>query len=289
MPLIAIDPELCRRDGLCARICPKVFSWVTEGSVPVVAHEDSCNACGHCVLVCPSGAIRQAGCPPEKVFPAGSQLMPSYEQLRDLIRTRRSIRTFQKRGVDREVMEKVIDGARFAPSAKNSQSTQFTVVQDKAVLTAISSTTAEWLGKVAVRLRNPLWRKLYYLAGERDTEEVKQWVGQFDLIAERAREGSDMILFHAPALLLFHAHARIRLADVNANLALQNSTLIACSLGLGAFYAGYVVTACSHNKAVLRLIDLPKGHKVYGGLAIGYPEVKFSRWIERNPASIKWV
>lgn len=289
MSPVTIDPERCKKDGLCVRICQKVFSQEADGSIPVVAHAASCNSCGHCVLVCPSGAIRQIDCPSEIIHPVRADLMPSYEQVREMIVARRSIRTFQERTVEKEIIEKIIDGARFAPSAKNAQSTQFTVVQDKSLLHAIASSTAEWLHKIARRLRNPLWRKLYLLSGERDVEEITRWISQFERIAERMRKDIDLVLFEAPVLLLFHADKTIRLADVNATLALHNAMMLASSLGLGSFYTGYVVTACSHDRAVPRLVDLPRKQKVYGGLALGYPAIQFSRWIDRRPAQIKWL
>lgn len=52
---VAVDPGLCRKDGLCVRVCRKVFSQEEEGSAPVAARPEFCNSCGHCVLVCPSG------------------------------------------------------------------------------------------------------------------------------------------------------------------------------------------------------------------------------------------
>lgn len=289
MSLVTIDRERCKKDGLCVRICQKVFSQEAKDSVPRVAHEGSCNSCGHCVLVCPSGAIHQVDSPPENVHPVRTDLMPSYEQVREMIVTRRSIRTFQERPVEKEIIEKVIDAARFAPSLKNTQTTQFTVVQDKPLLHAIASTTAEWLGKVAKRLKNPLWRKLYMLRGETDIEQVLQWINQLDLMAEKMRRNVDLVLFGAPLLLLFHADETMRSADVNATLALHNATMLASSLGLGSFYTGYVVTACSHDRTIPRLIELPKKQRVYGGLALGYPAIKFSRWIDRKPAQVKWM
>jgi nitroreductase len=64
--------------------------------------------------------------------------------------------------------------------------------------------------------------------------------------------------------------------------------LIASSLGLGTLYTGYVVAASGRDKTIQRLLKLPKKHKVYGGLALGYPEITFSKWIDRNPAVITW-
>jgi nitroreductase/NAD-dependent dihydropyrimidine dehydrogenase PreA subunit len=290
MPLVTIDPERCRKDGLCVRICQKVFSLKTTNSVPEVVHEGSCNSCGHCVLICPSEAILQKDCAPEMTHPVRSDLLPSYEQVHEMIVSRRSARTFQERSVERDAIEKVVDGARFAPSAKNSESTEFIVICDKSLLRAIAQATAEWLGKVARKLRNPFWRELYLITGAtRDENEVKRWIEQFEDIAERMGENKDLVLHGAPALILFHADRRIRFASENANLAVQNATFISSSLGLGSFYTGYVVSAIGREKRIGRLLALPQKHKVYGGLALGYPGLTFSRWIERKPAKITWL
>ena len=167
---------------------------------------------------------------------------------------------------------------------------QFIVVRDRSLLRAIAQTTAEWLHKIAGRLKNPVWRKFYLLVGAtKDEEEVKRWATQFDDIAERMGKDIDLVLYHAPALILFHADKRIRFANENANLAVQNATLVACSLGLGSFYTGYVVLAYKHDRTMRKLLPLPEKHRVYGGLALGYPAVRFSQWIERNPAKITWL
>lgn len=223
------------------------------------------------------------------IRPVQGSLIPTYGQVREMVVSRRSTRSFNSRAVEREIIEKVIDGARFAPSAKNTQSTQYMVIREDSLREAIAEETALWLGKAALRLRNPVWRKLYLLRGAaRDAEEVTRYIGQFEFIAAGMREGRDHILFGAPVLLLFHADHAVRFAEANANLALQNATYIARSLGVGSFYTGYVVTAFNYNKAMRRLIGLPPGHRVYGGLALGYPAVEFSRWIDRNPPVITW-
>ena len=72
------------------------------------------------------------------------------------------------------------------------------------------------------------------MVGERDAQEIKRWISQFERMAEKANKGSDVILFDAPVLLLFHADKKVRFGEANANLALQNGTMAAISLGLGA-------------------------------------------------------
>jgi len=205
------------------------------------------------------------------------------------VRARRSIRNFFEKPVERELIEKVIDAARFAPSAKNIQSTQFVAIDDRETLRRVASLTAAWLGRSAKKLRNPVVRAVYLMRGLTTKEEFGRWVGQFELTARNMEKGIDTILYGAPALVLFHADRSARFAEANANLALQNATFAACALGLGTFYTGYVVSACIHDKAIPEMVGVPKGHRVYAGMTLGHVKIGFSRWIDRDPAKIQWI
>jgi len=50
------------------------------------------------------------------------------------IETRRSIRKFTERPIEKELIEKLVSEAQFAPTWKNAQTTRFTAVTDRAVL-----------------------------------------------------------------------------------------------------------------------------------------------------------
>ncbi len=81
----------------------------------------------------------------------------------------------------------------------------------------------------------------------------------------------------------------VRFAEANANLAVQNATMVASSLGLGSFYTGYVVLACSRVKELAEVIKVTKNHRVYAGLALGHPAVAYPRWVERKPPEVTWL
>jgi nitroreductase len=56
----------------------------------------------------------------------------------ELLRLRRSIRAFENRPIDRDLLEKIIDAGRFAPTARNVQPWEFVVVTESRTLKAIS-------------------------------------------------------------------------------------------------------------------------------------------------------
>ncbi len=69
------------------------------------------------------------------------------ERCLDLLLTRRSVRKFEGREVSDELLRKVLDAARYAPSARNSQPWEFVIVKDRKLI--------EELGKVH-RYASPL-------------------------------------------------------------------------------------------------------------------------------------
>ena len=129
-----------------------------------------CIACGQCVAICPHGAISHSEFPATTIRSIQFEQMPTTEQVMALLKTRRSIRAFRDKPLARETIETIIDGARFAPSGHNSQSTEFLVVQDRAVLNQVSAMVIEYLKFEIRRFANPLFRTLALLADREKAE-----------------------------------------------------------------------------------------------------------------------
>ena len=50
MYAVTIDTERCKKDGLCAMICPKgIFVQREKLTIPELEDKEGCIACGHCV------------------------------------------------------------------------------------------------------------------------------------------------------------------------------------------------------------------------------------------------
>lgn len=290
MSQITINPDLCKRDGICVRGCPaEVYVQREKGARPEVVYGEFCIACGHCVALCPHGAIHHEAYPAGSIQPILKEGIPPYDRVLELVRSRRSTRAFRDQPVEKELIEKMIAGARYAPSAHNTQSTEFIVIQDPALLKQISRLTADYLEKIIKLLRNPVTRFFMRLVEGKKVQGAIRALDGFEQLIRALRQGRDRILHEAPALILFHADQSTVFAEANANLALQNAALIAQSLGLGSFWTGYVVSVCNRDDRIPRLLSLPKGHKVYAGLALGYPQFPFRNWVERRPPRVMWV
>ncbi len=292
MPEITINTDVCKKDGLCAMTCMRgIFQQQEKNTIPKIVGPEYCYSCGQCVAICPNGAISHSDYPQGTVNPIRSDYVPTYDQVLELIRSRRSKRLFKETTVEKDEIEKVLEAARFAPSGHNEQTTEFVIIQDKEIIHEIGTLTAEGIGKLAQYTRNPIGRMMMRRAlGRRGAAYVAGLAPEFEGLVSMFNTGTDWILRQAPVLVLFCADsAGDFFARVNANLALHNAALAAETLGLGCFYAGFVVLAADRDNGIARLVSLPETHKIYGALAMGYPRLKFKNWPERNPLKARWV
>ena len=294
---VTIDSERCKKDGLCAMICPvTVIQQDEKVTVPKIPdeHMDRCIACGQCVAICRHGAISHSEFPATTIQAIPFEQIPTTEQVLTLLKTRRSIRAFRDKPLAKDTIETIIDGARFAPSGHNSQSTEFLVVQDRAVLNKVSAMVIEYLKFEIKRFSNPLFRTLALLADRDLAESGLHEIPGFKRMVQMFESGADPILKGAPVLLAFHAHRTDGFADVNAQLALQNASLVAHALGIGHFYTGWVLSpgrapmARAWNRRIPSLLGIPPDNNLYGALALGYPLPRFKNMIERKPPRISW-
>lgn len=291
---ITIDADLCAKDGLCAMTCPvAIIKQKEKSTIPTIdnADLDRCFRCGQCVALCPHGALSHSHYPEGTLNPVRADILPNYEQVLELVRSRRSKRLFKDKVVERDVIEKVLDAARFAPSGHNEQSTEFVVIQDKEMIHEIGALTAKGLTRMAMPFQYGIGRMIFRFAyGKRSVEYLTELAPEMAGLADLYNEGTDLIL-HNPPLLIFFCADSIggTFAGTNANLALHNATLAAETLGLGCFYTGFVVIVSERSDSIAQFIGLPETHKIYGALAMGYPQLKHRKWPQRNPAKITWL
>ena len=291
-----MDRSRCKKDGLCASVCPAdIFVQREKLTIPELMNEDGCIACGHCVAICPQDAICHSEFLSIEIRPIQAEEMPTAEQVMALLKSRRSIRAFRDKPLAKETIESIIDGARFAPSGHNSQSTEYLVVQDSAVLNQISATVIEYLEFEIRRFANPLFRTFALLADREMAESGLHEIPGFKRMIQMFESGTDPILHGAPVLLAFHARRTVGFADINAQLTLQNASIVAHTLDIGHFYTGWVVSPCrapmarAWNRRIPSLLGIPSDNNLYGALALGYPIPRFKNMIERKPARIAWA
>lgn len=275
---IKIEKESCIKCGKCAQVCPSGIMVKDQSSKEInLIHPEHCIGCGHCVDVCPSDSVIHSDFPAEHVHPIDYSQMPSPEQVMLLIKSRRSNRTITSKPVPQELLEQIVEAARYAPTATNSRQISFTLITEPEKLLQISNYTIEVFNSLAKLLLNPVVKLLL----KPFMQDTYKYVPMFESLKQEHAEGKDPILRKATALLIIHTPKSNRFGCEDANLAYQNASLMAQSLGVSQVYMGFVLTAIKQDsKNMFNSITGVDG-KVQAIMALGMPAFKYPKYVDR--------
>lgn len=149
---------------------------------------------------------------------------------------RRSIRAFTDKKIEVADLDTILQAAVYAPSGRNTQDWQFTVVQDQ---------------KKLLQLNDQIRKAL-----------------------ERASDYN--CYYHAPVLVIASHDKDSKLAPCDCACALQNMFLAAASLGIGSCWINQLVPWQAGSdaavKTMLHELGIPANHVVYGCAALGYAQ-----------------
>ncbi len=150
MAHIEIDLSLCNKDGLCISECPAVLLSRGADRFPVVAADaaERCILCGHCVAVCPTGALMLAGKGAADLTPLDPALNIAPEAAEQFLRSRRSVRRFSNKPVEPELVRRCLDTARYAPSGMNAQPLSWIVAEGEKRMRGLAGLTADALPRL---------------------------------------------------------------------------------------------------------------------------------------------
>jgi nitroreductase/NAD-dependent dihydropyrimidine dehydrogenase PreA subunit len=273
MSLLIVDESKCKRDGFCARDCPTaIIRLKDKESYPemVPGGEQYCLTCGHCVAVCPHGAMSHTKVPLEECTPIQKELIIDEAQAVQFLRSRRSTRFFKDKPVEKQKIQRLIEIARYAPTASNTQLVEWLVFNDKDALKGFAKMAVDWAR--ALLEKDPRSAKFPYIPGI---------VAAWDF-------GYDAVLRGAPAMVVASAPKEDLNGTVNLSLALSYLELAAPSMGLGACWAGLLKGALLAWPPLQKAIGLPEDHTHNYPMILGYPKAKYFRLPQRKPPKITW-
>lgn len=289
---VSIDRIKCTGCGLCVRVCSDFSLRLVNGKAEN-SHEGvfGCVGCGQCMAVCPTEAIKVSGRTLEpghlfKLPPKDRQA--SYDQLLALLQQRRSIREFQDRKVEPELVEKIIAAARTAPMGLPPSDVNVLIVDSKEKNRAFAQDFCDYLSGMKwlvspwfLAIMRPFW-------GKANDELFKGFVRPaIDVYINSMKQGKNTLNYDAPLALYFYGSAYTDPAD--PIVAATYAMLAGEALGLGSCMLGAQHPLFQNGRKAKQFREAHgiKGPSREGLFVIfGYPAVRFQKGIERSFASV---
>jgi len=277
MTFITIDESKCKYDGLCVNECPLMLIAQPEPkAVPFVnpTTEALCIRCGHCVAVCPHGALSHknmnAGdCPTIK-----KELKLSIAQTEQFLRSRRSVRAFKPDEVDRGVIEKLIDLAHYAPTAHNDQEVEWLVISGVDHVKKFAGMAVDSMrDTIAQQPDSPLSQPLNLVVGA--------WDMGFDAVA---RNAPHLVVAHTDPGRSPHAEYH----PIDCATAVAYMELAAPEYGVGTCWNGMFHSNIARWKPLREALGIPEQNECHAALMLGYSTVKYYRTPLRKSPRVIW-
>lgn len=284
--MIIIDEKLCDHCNLCTVPCPG--DLIEKGPKTKNGPDQYCIECGHCVAVCPQGAITLLGLeenqtrvlPKEKQVDGGS--------LMSFMKGRVSGREYKPGPVNREDVEKIIEAASTAPSAHNNRSTKAYVCRDKDVINKIRKRALVFYKFVYLALKFPMIPPVMRFLGW-STKELEMWIYTLGdvILGDRSR---DRLLYDADTLLVFTVSI-FRPAAILADawLAAEHAVLYAESIGVTSCYNGFISMYANFDPAARKALGVPWSELIFPVLTMGYPKFKYVNEAPRKMMPVNWI
>lgn len=196
--------------------------------------------------------------------------MNTYES----IITRRSTRKYLDKEVSQELLEKIIETGRYAPSGGNSQSNHFLVIQNKQII--------DHLVKMVERAFSQM-------------EITENMYRSLQNSINLSKKGGYVFCYNAPVLIIVANKKDYGNNQADCALALENMMLEANELDLGSCYINQLKWLNEDQKSLsyLQSLGMNEDERVYGSLIVGYPDTNdgkpLRKVLPRKGNEVTWL
>lgn len=274
---LKIEQEKCIRCGLCVNECQnRAIEMDPETNYPRVTPEKGdgrCMHCRHCMMICPSGALSMDGLRVEDCLPPGKY--PSYDELVNLVRNRRSFRYYKQKNVDRAVLAELMDAMRYVPTGKNDHRLHFSLIDDIEVMNAF---------------RNKTYAKICDIFGD-ETKEVPEKFKPYAHTCYQYKNGQDPIFRTAPHVLFVSVPANAPTPDADPLIAVSYFELLAQARGIATVWFGRILMMYRAGilPDFLEPFRIPEGYIPGYAILFGESDLEFKRIAPPDPIEIYTV
>jgi nitroreductase len=157
----------------------------------------------------------------------------------EIIKARKSIRVYEDKALPKDIVESILEAAKYAPTARNLQELEYKVITNKTLMNKLSEGIAAAMQKEGMLLKGPLDAKPDF--------------------------------FHsAPLLIIITAPKDNYWASADAGLAAQNVMLYTTSINLGSCFIG-MAKLIERDKNLLKMLHIEDDMNIVAAVICGYP------------------
>jgi nitroreductase/Pyruvate/2-oxoacid:ferredoxin oxidoreductase delta subunit len=284
-----VNPDKCTGCGICAVEC---CSFTIEIKNDKAVHTDNtyCVDCGHCVSVCPAGAVEDSLASEKDYYPFDSEAVPDTKILQTLFKTRRSVRNYKDTQVPQEILEQIIEGGRYAPTGGNRPEVHYIVFSSSREVAELRGPTLKHINRLFSFVTNPIIQAIASMVGAKEdikaTKFYQPWVEFSNRLWKEHQ--IDNILYNAPAAIIVYGKKMDDTIPFSCAIALHQASLIAHTLGLGCCYNGFLALGINGDSKLKKSLGIPRRYKCFGAMTLGYPKFKYTSTVRRREAQVTW-
>ncbi|MCR5330401.1 MAG: nitroreductase [Lachnospiraceae bacterium] len=190
----------------------------------------------------------------------------------EAIMTRRSTRKYKTDMPGKDVIGKVIEAGRYAPSGSNSQNTHFIVFTDKSILIQLAELVKSEFSKME--------------AGPDTYVSLRHSISA-------SKTGDYVFHYNAPVFIVTANRKGYGNAMADSACALENMMIAANALDLGSCWINQLhwLDKNDNIRAFMKEYGLGADETITGGLILGYPETGFPdrKSLERKGNPVTWA
>ena len=292
-PEIYIKKDTCTGCGLCVKVCPVRIYKIKDKKSVAARSLDECCLCGQCLSACPKKSIVHSGFDFSQ-FRRISHNPVYTENTFNLLSQRRSVRNYRENIPPRELIEKIVDVAGYAPGSPHHRVgwvRNFSVVYGYENMKIVKDMTSEYLSITRKLIKNPLVRVAAHF--DDSIEAAFAVLPDIEMRLQEYKEGRDAIVYDAPVAIFAYAPENSSMPQADCDAAISYVQLYAYSLGVGTCWNGLIQMAAAGEhfkkfKKLSRFLKIPEGYKCYAAVTAGYPSVKLHSVPERE-VNITWI